>query len=326
MVLLEDFSKVNVLIVGDVMIDRFWWGSVNRISPEAPVPVVNLKATTLAPGGAANVAANISGLGANPFLVGITGDDAEAKLLPAILSTHNISNEYLVSSPSRPTTVKTRIIAHNQQIVRIDQESKGFLNIVDEENVWGKISGLLDKIGVIVISDYGKGLLTDKLIARLITYGKDNNKYVLVDPKGKDYSKYAGATILTPNRFEAAQVLGLDDSEQINVEEAGEKLISKLKLDSLLITQGEEGMTLFQKKSKSIHLPALARQVYDVTGAGDTVIGCLSVAFGKNYSFEKAANLANLAAGLVVEQLGTTAISIEMLNKSSSDFQNQQTN
>ncbi len=313
---LEDFSNVNILVVGDVMIDRFWWGSVSRISPEAPVPVVNLKTTSLAPGGAANVAANISGLGANPFLVGIVGDDEEAKLLPKVLSAANISSEFLVASASRPTTVKTRIIAHNQQIVRIDHESKEFLNEIDEEKVWQKISVLLNKIEVIVISDYGKGLLTDYLISRLITFGRLNNKFVLIDPKGKDYKKYASASILTPNRFEAAQVLGLDDFEQADVIEAGKKLVSELLLDGLLITQGEEGMTLFQKNSESIHLPALAREVYDVTGAGDTVIGCLAVALGKGKTFAEAAELANLAAGLVVEQIGTTAISVEMLKNS----------
>ncbi len=165
----------------------------------------------------------------------------------------------------------------------------------------------------------------NNLISRLITFGKNNNKFVLIDPKGKDYTKYAGATILTPNRFEASQVLNLDESEQINVEEAGEKLITELGLDGLLITQGEEGMTLFQKNLKSIHLPALAREVYDVTGAGDTVIGCLAVALGKGFNFEKAANLANLAAGLVVGQIGTTAISLEMLNNLFSNSQSTQT-
>lgn len=315
MATLGNFSKVNVLVIGDLMIDRYWWGNVSRISPEAPVPVVNLKTTSLAPGGAANVAANVAGLGANPFLVGVVGVDQEAKLLPEILSSANISSDFLVRLPSRPTTVKTRIVAHNQQIVRIDQESKESLSETDEEKVWKIVKTVLEKIDVIVISDYGKGLMTNNLLSRLITTAKTLKKNILIDPKGRDYGKYKGATLLTPNRFEAAEALGIDD-EKINFEATCQDLLSELLLEGLLITKGEEGMTLFQKNSESVHLPALAREVYDVTGAGDTVIACLGVALGKGLSFIEAAKFANLAAGLVVEQIGTTAISIEMLNNS----------
>lgn len=318
---LENFSKVKVLIVGDVMIDRFWWGDVTRISPEAPVPVVNLNRTSTAPGGAANVAANVSGLGAECFLVGVVGDDKEAEILPEILSQINVSTEFLIKTQNRPTTVKTRVIAHSQQIVRIDREKKIPLDDFEENQVWRIISGLLERVEIIVLSDYGKGVLTENLLARLINYGNDNGKFVLIDPKGKDFTKYKGATALTPNRFEAAEFYQLEDTSPEVIKKAGGKLMSELLLKNLLITQGEAGMMLFQNNFDPIHLTAFARKVYDVTGAGDTVIACLAVALGSGMSFEEAAKLSNIAAGLAVEQIGTTAISLEMLeNALSSDL------
>lgn len=316
---LENFSKVKVLVVGDVMIDRFWWGDVARISPEAPVPVVNLHRTSTAAGGAANVAANVSGLGAECFLVGVVGDDEEAGILPEILSPINVSTDFLIKTSSRPTTVKTRVIAHSQQIVRIDREKKIPLNSLEEEKVWQIILCLLERVGIIVLSDYGKGVLTDNLLTRLITYGSENGKFVLIDPKGGDFTKYKGATALTPNRSEVAEVCRLENTSPEIIREAGSRLMSRLLLKSLLITQGEAGMILFQNNTDPIHLRALAREVYDVTGAGDTVIACLAVALGSGMSFEAAAKLSNIAAGLAVEQIGTTAISMEMLESALSN-------
>lgn len=310
---LTKFSNVKVLVVGDVMIDRFWWGEVTRISPEAPVPIVNLTRTSTVPGGAANVAANVAGLGAECFLVGVVGEDKEAEILPEIFSNINVSDKFLFKSAHRPTTVKTRIIAHSQQIARIDQEKKTPLNTFEEKKIWQTILDLLEKIQIIVLSDYGKGVLTDDLIARLITYGNENGKFVLIDPKGKDFKKYKGATVLTPNRFEAVEVCRMEDTSAEFVERAGVELMSELSLKSLLITQGEAGMTLFQNGLKPLRLAASARQIYDVTGAGDTVIACLAVALGCGMSFAQAAKLSNIAAGLVVEQIGTTAVTIKML-------------
>ena len=203
---LGKFPGLNVLIVGDVMLDRYWWGSVSRISPEAPVPVVNLENTSLAAGGAANVAANVAGLGAKPYLVGVIGEDAEADLFPGVLEKKNIAAEHLVRTSSRGTTVKTRVVAHSQQIVRVDQETKSALNAQEENLIWDKITNLLKHIQIIIISDYGKGVITENIASRLITTARRENKMVIVDPKGKNYQKYRGATILTPNRYEVAEV------------------------------------------------------------------------------------------------------------------------
>ncbi len=313
---LENFSKVKVLVVGDIMLDRYWWGSVNRISPEAPVPVVHLKETSAVAGGAANVAVNIAGLTAKPFLVGMIGDDKEAELFPSLLNNSGISADYLIKLPNRQTTVKTRVVAHSQQIVRIDQESKLNLTNSEEDNIWEKIKVLIEEVDLIVLSDYNKGFLTERLLKRLITKASENNKFILVDPKGKNYSKYHGATILTPNLKEIADACGMDESEPDILERAGRQLFETLDLKALLITQGEEGMTLLEKNKKSIHLIARARKVYDVTGAGDTVIATLAVAVGAGLSLAESSNAANIAAGIVVEQVGTSSINFSELNNS----------
>jgi D-beta-D-heptose 7-phosphate kinase/D-beta-D-heptose 1-phosphate adenosyltransferase len=311
---LKNFSKVKVLVVGDVMLDRYWWGSVNRISPEAPVPVVHLKETSLVAGGAANVAVNIAGLTAKPYLVGVIGDDEEAALFPDLLNTSKISADYLIKLPNHQTTVKTRVVAHSQQVVRIDQESKLNLNTLEEDNIWEKIRALIEEVDLILLSDYNKGFLTENLLKRLITTAVENNKFVLVDPKGKNYNKYKGATILTPNLREIAEACGLEEVEPDLIERAGKQLLKNLSLRALLITQGEEGMTILEKNKKSIHLTARARKVYDVTGAGDTVIATLAVAVGAGLSLAESSNAANIAAGIVVEQVGTSTITFDKLN------------
>ena len=311
--IINKFSKVKVLVVGDVMLDRYWWGSVERISPEAPVPVVKLQKTSLVVGGAANVAANIAGLGAKPFLIGAVGDDKEANLFKPLLETLKINPEHLVKIKSRLTTIKTRVVAHNQHVVRIDQEQSEDLNAAEEEKIWQKIETVFDKVDIIIISDYAKGVLTDNLISRLITKANDFKKFILVDPKGKDYQKYTGADLLTPNRFEAVQACNLLPDGQAVVEKAGKLLLEKLDLQAVLITQGEDGMTLFRQNEISFHLNALARKVYDVTGAGDTVIAALAVSLGSGADLTHAAEIANLSAGIVVEEIGTTAITKKKL-------------
>jgi len=302
-----------VLVIGDVMLDRYFWGSVNRISPEAPVPVVSLENMTMAAGGAANVAANIAGLGSEVFLVGITGDDEEAKLFPQVLQKAGILNFNLFPLKNRKTTVKTRIVAHNQQIARIDQETITPLTIKQTEKIFELVELIFEKIDVLLISDYAKGFLTEELCLRLITLANEKGKAILVDPKGRDYSKYKKATILTPNQSETAEACGLIDDSQSSVEKAGELLIKKLSLRALLITQGEKGMTLLQKDKKTSYLKATARKVYDVTGAGDTVIATMAVALGSGLSFSDAGKIANFAAGLVVEKVGTAVVTKELI-------------
>lgn len=317
--LIERFSKVKVLIVGDVMLDRYWWGSVNRISPEAPVPIVKLEKTSAAAGGAANVAANVVGLGAEAILVGLIGSDAEARNLSDILQNSAISPDYLINFDNRQTSVKTRIIAHSQQVVRVDDENNSPISQNESDNVFEKIGKVFDEADIVIISDYAKGFLTENLLSRLITKGKAENKKILVDPKGKDYSKYKGATLLTPNQKEATEACGFEDFEENLIEKAGKTLLERISTDSVLITQGEKGMTLFQNNGEIDRFDALARNVYDVTGAGDTVIATLAVAIGAGLNFFEAARIANIAAGLVVEQIGTTAINIETLAEALAD-------
>ncbi len=313
MSILDNFANVRVLVVGDIMLDRYWWGSVRRISPEAPVPVVELQSSTFAPGGAANVAANIAGLGATAYLVGTVGTDHDADILLGLLEDINVSADSLVRVANRPTSVKTRVIAHSQQVVRVDQETTAAFSDEDHESIWEKISVALTEVDAVIVSDYAKGLLSVSLLWRLIDSARSQGKMVLVDPKGKNYSRYAGASLITPNRREAAEACNLDEDIPELIEIAGNQLLNELDLAMVLITQGEDGMTLFQKEKEPVHLSTTAKEIYDVTGAGDTVIASLGVAFGAGLDFISAAKIANLSAGLVVEQVGTTAITRQIL-------------
>lgn len=307
------FSRVKVLIVGDVMLDRYLNGEVTRISPEAPVPVVRLKNTNLIAGGAANVAANVAGLGATPFLIGVIGGDAEGNSFPGLLKSANVSADGLIKIENRQTTVKIRVTAHNQQIVRIDCETREPLGAADEEKVWLAAALRLAWADVVLISDYDKGVLSETLISRLIKQARRLDKFVVVDPKGKDYGKYKNATLITPNQYEVQEVCGLSDGGESSLTAAGASLRRRLGLEAVLITRGEQGMTLLKKDGSATHLTATARNVYDVTGAGDTVIAVMATALGAGQDFLTAAETANAAAGLAVEKVGTSIVKIEEL-------------
>ena len=296
------------------MIDRYYWGEISRISPEAPVPVVALQNVSLAPGGAANVATNVAGLGAKPTLFGIAGGDSDANLLPSILSDAGVSRFSLIPLKDRSTTVKTRIVANNQHVVRIDNETITPITKREADSLFGKLAAAIDKNDVVVLSDYAKGFLTDYLLGRIISTAKRKKKVILVDPKGKDFSKYAGATILTPNERETAEACHIDSHRHDLIEKAASDLLKSLRLDSLLVTRGAKGMTLLRDGEKTVHLKAAARKVFDVTGAGDTVIASLAVALGSGLDILESARFANVAAGLVVEQVGTTALSSAILS------------
>ncbi len=313
--ILDRFEGVRVLVAGDVMLDRYWWGTVSRISPEAPVPVLKLEKVTSTAGGAANVAANVASLGATAFLVGAIGADECGRLLPEVLANCNVAAENLVRLANRPTTTKTRIVAHQQHVVRIDDEDAQPLDHKNAETVWRKIEQILPEVDVVILSDYAKGCLCQSVLANTIETARQLGKPVLVDPKGKDYLKYLGATLLTPNKGEAAAACGVEIHDDASLQIAGEKLLDTVNLDSLLITLGEDGMRLFEKNKESQKFPAVARKVYDVTGAGDTVIAALAIALGANADLATAAQIANAAAGLAVEQVGTAAVSQEMLRR-----------
>lgn len=308
---LEFFENRKVLIVGDVMLDRYWWGSVNRISPEAPVPVIRLEKITAAPGGAANVAANVRALGAKPFLVGCVGRDEESTILTSSLEKIGVSSQHLSVSDNRPTSVKTRIIAHSQQVARVDRETTNNLTAEEAVAVNRKIAEVLPESDVVLISDYAKGTICDEVLLNVVKWSRESGIPVLVDPKGKDYTKYRGATILTPNRREAAEACKLDDHLPDVTYRAGEKLLAEGEFPNVLITESENGMTLFRKGLEPLHYDALAHEVYDVTGAGDTVIATLAVGIAGGLDIAEAARIANVAAGIAVGQIGAVSVSRE---------------
>jgi D-beta-D-heptose 7-phosphate kinase/D-beta-D-heptose 1-phosphate adenosyltransferase len=305
-----DFDGIRILVVGDVMLDRYWWGDVNRISPEAPVPIIKLNRSTLVPGGAANVAANVAGLGAIPILVGCVGQDPDAQALCGLLERQSISAEYLVKVEDRPTTVKTRIIAHSQQVARVDHEVADRLSEADESRLLGVILTQIGRADAIVVSDYAKGTLSTTILKRTIAAAKEKGSPVIVDPKGREYDRYRGATLLTPNRKEAAEACNIDEGSSSAVEISGKRLLKEVDVQAVLITQGEEGMSLFSKDGDPIRFATAARDVFDVTGAGDTVIATLAVSLAAGSNLAVAAQLANAAAGYVVGHVGTTPIKL----------------
>ena len=312
---LENFKNARLMVVGDVMLDRYWWGSVSRISPEAPVPIVKLERETHKPGGAANVAANAVALGAKVALVGMVGQDRDAEALENALDTFELDHKLLVPSASRRTIVKTRIVAHGQHVARLDSEDVSDVDDSEADALLSEIRVLAGDHDLIIISDYGKGLISDVVAREIIATARSKNVPVLADPKGKHFEKYAGATVLTPNRREAAEACKIEESDPRLVERTGEQLLNDLELDNVLITESENGMTLFQRDQASVHFDAAAQEVFDVTGAGDTVIACLGVAAAAGFSMVDAARLANIAAGLSVQHVGTVAVSADELRR-----------
>ena len=295
---LPDFSKARLLVVGDVMLDRYWFGEVNRISPEAPVPIVKVERTEERPGGAANVARNAAALGVRTVLLSVVGDDEAGRSLKTLVEREGV-NALLHKDASIDTTVKLRVLGRQQQLMRIDFETSP-----SHEVLLGKLAEyktLLNDCDVVILSDYGKGGLTH--IAQMISLARSQNKLVLVDPKGDDYSKYHGATVVTPNRSELREVIGRWASETELLEKA-QALREALGVSALLVTRSEEGMSLFEANGV-LHEPAKAREVFDVSGAGDTVIAVLAAMLGCGATLADAMHVANLAAGIVVGKLGT---------------------
>lgn len=310
--IIADFQNRRLAVIGDSMLDRFLWGRVDRISPEAPVPVVRLEKETTKLGGAANVAANIRALGAEVVLFGIRGRDEAGQQLCDILDQRGIDAGGLVELEDRPTTIKTRIIAHNQQVVRTDREDDAPANgdLVDQLLERLQAAGPFDGY---ILSDYGKGVLTHKALKAFIAVAADQARPIVVDPKKGDYSQYRGVTSLTPNQKEAEQSCALSIVDAQSLEAAGERLLERTAAEAVLITRGEHGMALYQKDGQQHHLPTEATTVYDVTGAGDTVIAVYSTALAGGAAFAHAAALANHAAGVAVRELGTAAVTAEQL-------------
>lgn len=309
-----DFTNCKILIMGDIMLDKYYFGKVERISPEAPVPIVNIKKEEARLGGASNVAHNICSLGGQVLLYGAIGHDFFGKEIERMARTKNIGTSFIKSS--FPTITKARIIGGKQQIVRLDFEEKIILSGTEEEEVREKITSGLNSYDILVISDYGKGFISPSLCQFLISQALNHRIPVIVDPKGKNWVKYAGADIITPNVKELSDIVGYTvENEDQSIEQAAREVISRYQLSSILVTRSEKGMSLITPE-EAIHIPTHSEEVFDVSGAGDTVVATLSICLAKGLNIREAMKIANIAAGIVVKKIGTATLTREELEKS----------
>ena len=304
---IPDFTRARVLVAGDVMLDRYWTGPTQRISPEAPVPVVRIQKNESRPGGAANVALNTAALGVKTRLLGVVGRDEPAKLLRDGLDGQGVVTAFL-ESQDKPTITKLRVLSRNQQLIRLDFEDN--FAVLESAGIEQAFEAALDGSGALVLSDYGKGTLAQ--VGSLIRVAREHRVPIVVDPKGTDFGRYCGATVLTPNLAEFEAVVG-HCSDEAALRERGEALREALDLEALLVTRSERGMTLLQKGQVPLDLATRARDVFDVTGAGDTVVAVLGAGLACGLSLADATAFANLAAGVVVGKLGTATVSIDEL-------------
>jgi rfaE bifunctional protein kinase chain/domain len=302
------FERCRILVVGDLMIDEYLWGEVDRISPEAPVQIVAVDSEDYTLGGAGNVINNLAALGAKVTAAGVVGTGRNGQLLLQKLKELGVDAAGIITEPDRPTTMKTRIIAANQQVLRIDRETKKAISDVTHDRLAGYIENKVTGVDVILISDYGKGVVTNTLMARLIAAARKHNKITIADPKGLNFSKYSGVSLLTPNKKEAAQASGIEIVDQTTLAESGRKILETVDINKLLITCGKDGMVLFQQNKAPYKINAKARQVFDVSGAGDTVLALLGLGIAAGKSFEDSMTLANTAAVFFVGKVGTATI------------------
>lgn len=310
---ISKFDQTHLLVIGDLMIDEYVWGEVERISPEAPVQVVAVKNQEYTLGGSGNVVNNLMALGARVSVLGVTGTGSDGKLLLNQLNSLGADTRGIIAEPGRYTTKKTRIIAEHQQVLRIDRETKKEISPRTYKTLIKHAETIIPEVDVVLISDYGKGLVTRSLIKKLILISKKHKKITIADPKGLDFTKYAGVNLLTPNKKEATAASGLEITDPNLLAQAGEILLDKSGIEKLLITCGKDGMVLFEKDRKPFKMGTKAREVYDVSGAGDTVIAVLGLGIAARLSFKKAVSLANTAAGIVVGKVGTATVSPQEL-------------
>lgn len=309
----EAFNNKRIAVIGDLMLDVYIWGKVARISPEAPVPVVEVQEESYRFGGAANVGMNIKSLGGTPILIGVIGYDREGTIIDALMEENDFDKDGIIYDDERPTTVKTRIIAHSQHVVRIDKEDKRNISEETEAKILNFLKENNSKIDAIILEDYNKGVLTKNLIHQVIEFARNNNIIITVDPKFDNFFEYKNVTVFKPNRKETEDAFGIKLDTEERVIEACKKLKEKLNPEFLLLTRGEKGMTLFGKDNSIRTIPTRARKVADVSGAGDTVIATLTMALAAGADIEEAATIANLAAGLVCEEVGVVPIDRELL-------------
>ncbi|MFI5183123.1 MAG: D-glycero-beta-D-manno-heptose-7-phosphate kinase [Vicinamibacteria bacterium] len=305
--LLRNMSRGKVLVVGDVMLDEFLWGKVARISPEAPVPVVEVTRQTFHVGGAGNVARNVRSLGGAVVLAGVVGRDTAAETIDSELRSAGVEAALTIAH-NRPTTVKTRIIAHHQQVVRADREQSDDIRETLERDVLARIKKTAAGCRAIVVSDYRKGVVTPRVMREILSLTRRRRIPVLVDPKVGHFPLYRGVSVVTPNQLEAEEATGLRIRRAADLAAAGRKLLRQLDCKAALLTRGEHGMSLFERGQPAVHIPTAAREVFDVTGAGDTVIATVALALCAGAQLVEAAVLANLAAGVAVGKLGTATV------------------
>jgi D-beta-D-heptose 7-phosphate kinase/D-beta-D-heptose 1-phosphate adenosyltransferase len=306
---ISKFKDRRVLVIGDLMIDEYLWGDVDRISPEAPVQIVAVKKEESTLGGSGNVINNLAALGAGVFAAGVIGTGRSGNMLLKRLGYLGVDAGGVIQERERPTTRKTRIIAAHQHVLRIDRETRKEISGETLDKITHFIEKVIPEADVVIVSDYGKGLITKHLMTRIVKAAKKNRKIIIADPKGLDYSKYAGVTLITPNRKEAALASGVEITNEASLMEAGVKIIGSVGIERLLITCGQDGMVLFEKGKKPHKIRAEARQVFDVSGAGDTVIAVVGLCLASGASFKDAASVANTAAGIVVGKVGTATVS-----------------
>jgi D-beta-D-heptose 7-phosphate kinase/D-beta-D-heptose 1-phosphate adenosyltransferase len=316
---MDSFAGTRVLVVGDLMLDRFIWGKVSRISPEAPVPVVLVERESIMLGGAANVANNLAAMGADCLLAGTLGDDDAGAEFRKEMESRGIDGAGVVADASRPTIQKTRVVAHSQQVVRVDKELADGLDPGVERWLIAFIDEHSASLGAMIISDYAKGVITPALVDTISGRSIELGIPLIVDPKRKDMTFYSGCTYITPNAKEASESSGVDIVDPDSLELAGRKIMEAASCKGVLITQGEEGMTLVREAGEPFHVDTIAREVYDVTGAGDTVISTYSLALAAGLTEEEAVMLANMAAGKVVEKVGTAVVTPDELREQIDD-------
>jgi len=304
----QGFSNKTIAVVGDLMLDRYFWGSVTRISPEAPVPIVDIEQEQGRLGGAANVAKNIKSLGGIPLLIGIIGDDNSGKQMLDIVRESDFPSDGIVIDSSRPTTVKTRIIANSQNIARVDRESRADISFTIQNQIIENLLRHINDIDGIIIEDYNKGVVVKSLIKQVIDVARDNGKIITVDPKFHNFFEYKNVTVFKPNRKEVEEALGTKLITDEEIHEAGKQLLSRLEAENVLLTRGPHGMTLFEANGRTIHIPTKAQNVSDVSGAGDTVIATMTLALTGGATVEEASILANFAGGIVVGYVGIVPI------------------
>ncbi len=314
--IIKKFNKARILVIGDIMVDHYIYGTVNRISPEAPVPVVNVKYEKLLPGGAANVMHNVSKLGAKVFIAGVIGKDYNGGIFTQMVNNQSVDDSAVIESDDFETIIKTRVIAHNQQIVRFDKENTGYFKKKVYLKLLENIKYLASEFDAVIVSDYGKGVIERKFFNELTNFLKLKNKFIALDPKVENFKFYKNVSILTPNTNEASGGSDINIKDEKSLIKASQKILKKVNSDNLLITRGESGMSLFNRDNKDHrHLKARAKNVFDVTGAGDTVISTLTAAVCAGASVYEACYIANIAAGIAVSQLGTYAVSANEIFK-----------